>query len=735
MESTPCQLSVLAIDIGGQGCRASIFTTSGKNLYATEASYPTRLPQADFVEQPIQAVLDAIDSCLKDISRYKREQPNITITSAGMACQGSNLLCWDSQTGQPFTDVLSWQDTRGKGILTTSDLDNDKCCYITGLNQSAHYGASKYSWCITHVDQVKSAKDQDRLSLGPLASYIAQHICDPAQSLLKPTSFVDPSHATRTFLWDLRNQYWSNDLLSSFQISASLLPTPCNHYHNYGILKGLDVPLSIINRDQSAALFAQGEPDPEITYINMGTGIFIQRPLKNLPEAADMSLQLSPLLFDNNEKLFTVEGSVHSGMAVKAELESRLNKTITPEAIDAALLKLPLQACEFILITAAGLGSPYWRDDIDSIISPSFTAEQVIAAWMQSLIFLTQINIDTLNQVTTKSNKIAVSGGLSRYNDLCQYLADLSQLPVIRHEYTNSTLRGIAYLAADRPKSWGAQVETDHHQSQTFIPRKNTDIKQSFQQWRTELNEYVNRTPPPKAPANSIFVKDKPIFVGHRGDIHQHQENSIAAILASLKGGLTQVEFDIQISKDGIPVLLHDPDLERIHHHAGSIFDIDFQQAPIQLESLWELIDNLTAYPQSHCYIEIKHDSIDYWGAETVLSCIRPLLRTSLDYTLLARSQALLSQARKEGHKSIGANVRHYSEHEKQQLRQLAPDFLVINHERIPTSDKLWQGDWQWMIYEVTDNNKTQQLLQQGASHMISFHANQLHHSWSDVHA
>ncbi len=739
MESTPSQPTVLAIDIGGQGCRAAIFTTLGKKLYATEAGYPTRFPQAGFVEQPVQAVLDAVNNCLKNITHYKRDQPSITITSAGLACQGSNLLCWDSQTGQPLTEVLSWQDTRGKDILTTANLDNGKCRYITGLNQSAHYGASKYSWCITHADQVKTAKDQNRLSIGPLASYVAHYICESKREQPTSTSHVDPSHATRTFLWDLRHQCWSNDLLNNFQLSASLLPTPCSHYHNYGKLKGLAVPLSVINRDQSAALFSQGEPAPEITYINMGTGIFIQRILKSLPEAADTSLQLSPLLFENNKKLFTIEGSVHSGMAVKTELESKLNITIMPEAIDAALLNLPLQVGEFNLITAVGIGSPYWRDDIDSIIPPSFTPEQVIEAWMQSLIFLTQINIDTLNQVTTKSKKIAISGGLSRYDGLCQYLADLNQLPVIRQDDTNSTLRGIAYLAANRPKTWATRVETDHHQSQIFRPRNNTGINQSYQQWRAELNQHLNRTPLPKSSDDSTAVKPKPIFVGHRGDIHQHQENSIAAILATLKGGVSQVEFDIQISKDGMPVLLHDPDLERIHHHAGTIFELDYQQAPLhphlQLESLWELIDSLSPYPQSHCYIEIKHDSIDYWGIETVLSRIRPLLKTSLNYTLLARSLSFLQQARQQGHQSIGANVRHYSEHEKQQLQQLAPDFLVINHERIPTTDKLWQNNWQWMIYEVADNNQAQQLMQQGASHMISFNANQLQQSWNNLHA
>ena len=53
--------------------------------------------------------------------------------------------------------------------------------------------------------------------------------------------------------------------------------------------------------------------------------------------------------------------------------------------------------------------------------------------------------------------------------------------------------------------------------------------------------------------------------LAHRGDWRHAPENTIPALLAALQvpacGGL---EFDVRLSADGVPVLLHDETLERV---------------------------------------------------------------------------------------------------------------------------------------------------------------------------
>lgn len=54
-----------------------------------------------------------------------------------------------------------------------------------------------------------------------------------------------------------------------------------------------------------------------------------------------------------------------------------------------------------------------------------------------------------------------------------------------------------------------------------------------------------------------------PRIVAHRGAGIHAPENTLAALRTCLEFGLRAVEFDVMLSADGIPVLMHDPQLGR----------------------------------------------------------------------------------------------------------------------------------------------------------------------------
>jgi glycerophosphoryl diester phosphodiesterase len=54
--------------------------------------------------------------------------------------------------------------------------------------------------------------------------------------------------------------------------------------------------------------------------------------------------------------------------------------------------------------------------------------------------------------------------------------------------------------------------------------------------------------------------------LAHRGDWRHAPENSIAALATALAvPGCDGVEFDVRLSAEGVPVLVHDESLERVH--------------------------------------------------------------------------------------------------------------------------------------------------------------------------
>lgn len=54
-----------------------------------------------------------------------------------------------------------------------------------------------------------------------------------------------------------------------------------------------------------------------------------------------------------------------------------------------------------------------------------------------------------------------------------------------------------------------------------------------------------------------------PLILGHRGASAVAPENTLAAFSRALQDGAEGIEFDVRLSRDGVPVVIHDPSLKR----------------------------------------------------------------------------------------------------------------------------------------------------------------------------
>ncbi len=119
-------------------------------------------------------------------------------------------------------------------------------------------------------------------------------------------------------------------------------------------------------------------------------------------------------------------------------------------------------------------------------------------------------------------------------------------------------------------------------------------------------------------PLAEFVQKASPFVVAHRGDSARAPENTTAAFQRAIAAGIPMIELDIQLSKDGELIVIHDPTLERttngtgmVHAHtvthlkqldAGSWFAPEFANQRLLL--LPEALEQLL--PHSYVNIEIK---------------------------------------------------------------------------------------------------------------------------------
>jgi len=124
--------------------------------------------------------------------------------------------------------------------------------------------------------------------------------------------------------------------------------------------------------------------------------------------------------------------------------------------------------------------------------------------------------------------------------------------------------------------------------------------------------------------------------IAHRGASSLAPENTFAAFDKAIETGADGIEFDVQLSKDNVPVIIHDQILERTttgrgrvkdftlaelkKYDAGSWFEPQFKD-----QNIPALEDLLNRYKESGLLfnIELKNEATGYPGIEeSVLQCI-----------------------------------------------------------------------------------------------------------------
>lgn len=215
----------------------------------------------------------------------------------------------------------------------------------------------------------------------------------------------------------------------------------------------------------------------------------------------------------------------------------------------------------------------------------------------------------------------------------------------------------------------------------------------------------------------------KPVLVAHRGDQTNYPENTLSSLASALAAGAQAVEFDVQLTADLVPVLFHDDSLLRMCGIRKSLLDCEFKDIAdfrasqperfgnrfqtTTIATLYEAVELLRLYPKVKAFVEVKRESLARFGiGETLVKICDAIESIREQCMIISFEYNALSVAREmESHK-IGWVIKYYDEETRAAAELMQPEVLCCNLEKIPQQGGLWQGPWQWMLYQTSDPSR-----------------------------
>ena len=466
---------ILAIDQGTHSTRAIVFDAGGRVVsMARQPVELLRLTRREIEQSPDEIRLSmhtVINTVLND-PVVDRSQ----IAVAGMATQRSSVLAWDRSSGIPLSPLLSWQDRRVAEALQTLMHHNQRIRELTGLHLSPHYGAGKLQWLLEHVAAVREAHAAGSLIMGPLAGFLLHHLTDSHDAV------IDDANASRTLLWNLQQRNWDDTLLDLFAIPSGILPTCVPICTNYGLTRQSGIPVTAVNGDQTAALYAHGTPPENTVLVNIGTGAFVLLPV-NDPAARPDCLLAGVSQSDKDAASYYIEGTVNGGGAALQWAAGKFNVSDMESRLPVWLEEIHNPT--LFINTVGGLGAPWWQAGPEPhFLDADISAAEAMVAVIESIVFLVQANIEQIRLSNPAVDRIRISGGLSRLDGLCQRLASLSGLTIERPVEVEATARGIAWQAAGCPEGW-----SDTAAGKLFTPVDDKFLTERYIQFIAHLKQ------------------------------------------------------------------------------------------------------------------------------------------------------------------------------------------------------------------------------------------------------
>jgi glycerol kinase len=453
---------ILAIDQGTTSSRAIVFRGDCSIAAVAQQEYPQHFPQSGWVEHDPEDIWRTVLATSRDAIAGAGLTAR-DIAAIGIANQRETTLVWDRATHKPIHNAIVWQDRRTAPLCSALREAGAEAQVAarTGLLLDPYFSATKIAWLLDHVPGARARAERGELAFGTVDSFLLWRLTTGA------VHATDATNASRTALYDIHVNAWSDELCALFGVPKVMLPDVRDCAAEYGMtapaLFGSPIPIRGIAGDQQAALMGQACFAPGMMKSTYGTGCFAILNTGARPVASRHRL-LSTIAYRlGGETAYGLEGAIFIAGAAVQWLRDGLRVIPTAaatgpmaEAADAG----QNQDRDVILVPAfVGLGAPHWDAEARGALfglTRDTGPNELARAALESVCFQTLDLLDAMRAdwQGDGGTVLRVDGGMVASDWTMQRLADILGAPVDRPTILETTALGAAYVAALQSGLW-----------------------------------------------------------------------------------------------------------------------------------------------------------------------------------------------------------------------------------------------------------------------------------------
>ena len=454
--------SILAIDQGTTSTRAMIFDRNARPIAVAQQELPQIYPADGWVEHDPEEIWQAtLAVCREALANAP------AVAAIGITNQRETTVLWERDSGKPLHNAIVWQDRRGAALCQKLEQAGHGAALgkITGLRLDPYFSASKIAWLLEKIPGARERAAAGDLAIGTIDTFLLWRLTG---GKLHAT---DATNASRTMLFDIHRQEWSEEMLALFGVPRKLLPEVRDCSADYGTsepsLFGRSVPILGIAGDQQAATVGQACFASGMIKSTYGTGCFVLLNTGDIAPQSKNRLVTTIALRLSGKASYALEGSIFVAGAAVQWIRDGLGLVANAGETEAMAASLPGNSGVYLVPAFTGLGAPYWDPGARGAIfglTRDVGRREIARAALEAVCYQTQDLMEAMAaDGAPKPTALRVDGGMTKNDWLMQFLADILDLPVERPVVTETTALGAAYLAGLRAGLWSSTQDIAKH--------------------------------------------------------------------------------------------------------------------------------------------------------------------------------------------------------------------------------------------------------------------------------